>query len=587
MRDRAEAPLAAFRVEGQALLVEGQALLESLDGTRGRLPFDDLLDHRAELVLELFRALCRRSFGVDVDHRFVRVGQDLRPAALVEDLDPVEQVDPAVTQLLRHHPHDDALHRPWAGELPVEERRRRQLRDELRQWTPNGSEELEQVAQAGDRVVRGQKLRKDVAAADGAGEDDPVLRSRLRQVRERRRRAHDLEAAAVEQLVDLTRDGDRERELATLAVRADQPQEQEQRLLHRNLAAALVDEVEALRSPVENDAEVRSDGRHELLDLPDGLAQQCGSRIAAVRREPVCGHRFDAERPEHLRQHVRRRREAVIDHDPEATRPDGVAIEALEQVLRVGLARPRRVRDASDVAEPHAAELAAREVLLDLLLQRRRELDPGLLEETDLHDLRIKLTRPDMEAGVVPLGLQQMARDCRRKHAQVGDLEPGRREARDHRPLDHATRGRRLAARDDARVALQRRAERGRDAYRDLWSQVDVDEAGDAVATEEARRGARLPDQALVDLRPGLDLLVRVDPDARHDHALGADRHLVADRDALVDAHVGADVARAAEDRAFDQRTAPDVRRRVEYGARRAGALAQRDGVGQHRVGAN
>ena len=160
----------------------------------------------------------------------------------------------------------------------MHERRRGQVGDELRERPPDGRQQLEQVAEARDRVVRGQELREDVAAADRAGEDDAVLRGRLRQVGERRGRAHDLEPAALEQLVDLARDGDRERELAAPAVRADQPQEEQQRLLDRDLAAPLVDEVEPLGRAVEDDAEVGTDGRHELLHLPDRLAQQCRAR---------------------------------------------------------------------------------------------------------------------------------------------------------------------------------------------------------------------------------------------------------------------------------------------------------------------
>src|ERR1700747_616443 len=52
-----------------------------------------------------------------------------------------------------------------------------------------------------------------------------------------------------------------------------------------------------------------------------------------------------------------------------------------------------------------------------------------------------------------------------------------------------------------------------------------------------ARRAAAFPDEALEQMRAGLDLLVGVDSDAGHDHALGSDRDLVADRDALVHAH--------------------------------------------------
>ena len=50
----------------------------------------DLLDELAQLRLELDRELLGLALGVDVHERLVRVREHLRPAALVEDLDPVE-----------------------------------------------------------------------------------------------------------------------------------------------------------------------------------------------------------------------------------------------------------------------------------------------------------------------------------------------------------------------------------------------------------------------------------------------------------------------------------------------------------------
>ena len=196
-------------------------------------------------------------------------------------------------------------------------------------------------------------------------------------------------------------------------------------------------------------------------------------------------------------------------------------VEVGEQVARVALARARRIGDRADVAERDAAELLAREVLLDLLLHRGRERDARALEEADLHRLRIGRRRADVERGVVALRLQQVLADRRRQRAQVGDVHAGRVEAGDERALDHPVGGRALAARDDARAALQRGAERGAEAQRDLGREVDVDEADDAVLREDARRAARLPDQALVDLRAVLDLLVRVDAHARVDRRTG------------------------------------------------------------------
>src|SRR5581483_1084202 len=87
---------------------------------------------------------------------------------------------------------------------------------------------------------------------------------------------------------------------------------------------------------------------------------------------------------------------------------------------------------------------------------------------------------------------------------------------------------------------------------------------------------------------PGLlGPLVGVDADARVHDGLVADRHLVADRDALVDARMRTDVAVAPDDRTLDDGAAPDVAGRVEHRARDASALAQRRAGSEHRVRAD
>src|SRR5207248_6936377 len=197
-----------------------------------------------------------------------------------------------------------------------------------------------------------------------------------------------------------------------------------------------------------------------------------------------------------------------------------------EQIMRVALAHAGGVGDRADLVVGDTAQLLARVVLLDLLLHRRRELDAGLLEEADVDDLGVDRARADVEAELVAVRLQEVAADGGREDAQGGHVDPGRIEARDDRPLDHAAGRGRLAARDAAGAALQRRPERGGEPDRRLDGEVDVDEARDAVLAEEPRRGARLPDQALVDLRARLDLLVRVDADPRGDHALRADHEI-------------------------------------------------------------
>src|SRR5207237_7875071 len=82
----------------------------------------------------------------------------------------------------------------------VDERARRQLRDELGERLPRRSEQLEQVAEARDRVVGRQELREDVAAADRAREDDAVLRRGAGQLGERGRCPDHLELAPLHDL---------------------------------------------------------------------------------------------------------------------------------------------------------------------------------------------------------------------------------------------------------------------------------------------------------------------------------------------------------------------------------------------------
>src|SRR5439155_21583441 len=117
-----------------------------------------------------------------------------------------------------------------------------------------------------------------------------------------------------------------------------------------------------------------------------------------------------------------------------------------------------------------------------------------------------------------------------------------------------------------------------------LGRQVDVDQALHAVAAEHARATARLPDQARVDLRAGLDFLVRVDAEPGEDHTLRADRHFVADRDALVQADVCAEIARAADDRTLDDRAAANVRSRLGHRTLNPRTLAQRRVRPEHGV---
>src|SRR5207247_5684003 len=107
------------------------------------------------------------------------VRKDLCPPPLVEDLDAVRQIELAFAQTLGQHPHHGALEGPGTRKLPVDEGRRREIGDKLRQRPPYGREELEQLAEARGRVIRGQEIREDVAASFGAGQADSILSSSL------------------------------------------------------------------------------------------------------------------------------------------------------------------------------------------------------------------------------------------------------------------------------------------------------------------------------------------------------------------------------------------------------------------------
>ena len=242
----------------------------------------------------------------------------------------------------------------------------------------------------------------------------------------------------------------------------------------------LVDEVEPLAGAVEHDAEVGADGGDEALGLPHQRGEVAVGVHVAVARERVRRHHLDAQRPEHEREQVRGGGEAVVDDDPEAARPDRLHVERGQQVAGVALAHAGRIRDRADLVGGDAAELPAREVLLDLRLHGGAHLDPGRLEELDPDRLRVARADADVEAGGVALRLHEVARDAGRDHPQVGDVHARRRQPGDHRPLDHPAGRRALARRDDPGVALQRRAQRGGETYHDVRCQVDVDEARDA-----------------------------------------------------------------------------------------------------------
>src|SRR5690606_15832941 len=83
----------------------------------------------------------------------------------------------------------------------------------------------------------------------------------------------------------------------------------------------------------------------------------------------------------------------------------------------------------------------------------------------------------------------------------------------------------------------------------EVGGDVDVGEAADAVAPEQAPRPARLPDDRVVHDGAGLDRLERVDLHALGQQRVLADEAVVAEHDALFGPGAVAQVAVATHDR--------------------------------------
>src|SRR5437764_434497 len=139
------------------------------------------------------------------------------------------------------------------------------------------------------------------SSASSACESASVFSGVMRQLGEAHGRADDLEPSPLCHSVDLARDRDWECELAATAVRADQAQEEEQRLLDGDLAALLVDQEEALAGAVEDGAEISCHGGDEPFRLADRLGQGRGARGGGVRDECVGADRLDAKWSQHQR----------------------------------------------------------------------------------------------------------------------------------------------------------------------------------------------------------------------------------------------------------------------------------------------
>ena len=120
----------------------------------------------------------------------------------------------------------------------------------------------------------------------------------------------------------------------------------------------------------------------------------------ALGDERVRGDRLDAERPEHERQHERRRGVAVVDDDPEVPRADRLDVERARAGRSRSSRHARRVRDRRRPRRSgDAPELLRVKCFSISFCSRRRERDPRPLEELDPHHLGVGRRCADVDAG--------------------------------------------------------------------------------------------------------------------------------------------------------------------------------------------
>ena len=245
---------------------------------------------------------------VDVHDGLVGVRDDLRPAALGEDLDPVEEVGLAPFARSVSNPHHGPLERPRAPTWRCTTVDRGKLVDELGERLRHRGEQLQQVGDARDRVVGGQEARKDEAAADRPGEERALLRSRERERRRARPRVRRPRARS-------RRRGAR-RGSSSLSERPASPRRRSALRSDTSRSSScssgttgrLVDEGDPLAGVVDDDAEVGADRRDEPFDVRRATPPSAVSEADRSAGEVRGPRSLDLERAEDERQDERGRR---------------------------------------------------------------------------------------------------------------------------------------------------------------------------------------------------------------------------------------------------------------------------------------
>ena len=302
---------------------------------------------------------------------------------------------------------------------------------------------------------------------------------------------------------------------------------------------------EPLAVRVEDRAEVGARGPHQAGDpLGGGVAVEADH--AGGRGVRVHGEHVGAELGEHVRHDERRRAVGVVDDHLEPVRRDRRHVDRGLEGDGVVLEGAGRELDVADLLGQDPAVVLPLEQPLDLALRVLGDVGAGGVEEAHDDALGVVGDEPDREAAG---GSGRADEEPRDRHADA--------TSRSSTSIPAALRpdiiarfsmraGAAGVARGDDRGALAagwcRRPSRPWRPAPGVMSTL----ASPLTPSRPNRLRAPLLSHTIerVDDRAVLDRLERVHLDVAAEHGVGADEHLVAEHDALVDADVGADARR-------------------------------------------
>ena len=128
------------------------------------------------------------------------------------------------------------------------------------------------------------------------------------------------------------------------------------------------------------------------------------------------------------------------------------------------VSRPRRRRDLADLVGPRAETPGGRKCFSTSLMSSELPASPAARRTGSAIDLGVGGSGATWTPAPIALALQQVPVDGRRDHAQVGDVDAGRRDPGENARFSSRHAGSAVAARHHAVAPLERRAEGDPDA---------------------------------------------------------------------------------------------------------------------------